>query len=214
MSDTSEYVLPLFTSGANRFHRDYNNFSHASFNIQKLNKNLISLSESTPKKRAPEKVLYQQEIKHFYWTFAYMKLYNNSQKLHRVNHYTKWNQIVKHLIKNEGIHSNITVGSPLGPAVWQEKTPRTVLQDYRENFHARKYSSRQLIYTKATRISLQHQILILCTAFFSFLQRWLFVFVEHRKVVRMYAWCSFLCFVFSSSSRRSCSRALVGFGKR
>lgn len=138
----------------------------------------------TEKKRAPEKVLYQQEIKHFYWTFVYMKLYNNSQKLHRVNHYTKWNQIVKHLIKNEGIHSNITVGSPLGPAVWQEKTPRTVLQDYREKFHTQKYSSRQLIYTKATRISLQHQILILYTAFFvCFLQRWLFVFVEHRKVV-------------------------------
>lgn len=74
-------------------------------------------------KKALEKVLYQQEIKHFYWTFVYMKLYNNSQKLHRVNHYTKWNEIVKHLIKNEGIHSNITVGSPLGRAVWQEKHP-------------------------------------------------------------------------------------------
>lgn len=74
-------------------------------------------------KKALEKFLYQQEIKHFYWTFVYMKLYNNSQKLHRVNHYTKWNEIVKHLIKNEGIHSNITVSWPLGPAVWQEKHP-------------------------------------------------------------------------------------------
>lgn len=61
--------------------------------------------------------------------------------------------------------ANITVsGSPSPRAIWQEKTPQTVLQDYRENFPHTKYSSRQLIYTKATRIFLQHQILILYTA--------------------------------------------------
>lgn len=74
-----------------------------------------------------------------------------------MNHYTKWNKIVKHLAKNEGIHSNITVSSQSLRAIWQEKTLQTDLQDYRETFHAQKYSSRQLIYTKATRIFLQHQ---------------------------------------------------------
>lgn len=149
-----------------------------------------------------------------------MKLYNNSQKLHRVNHYTKWNKIVKHLIKNEGIHSNITVGSPLGRAVWQEKTPRTVLQDYRENFHTQKYSSRQLIYTKATRISLQHQILILYTAF-----SWKVAF----RCSRLSEGCMHVLYCTSYAERqgfvffpfqvvgcgwRSCLRALVSFSKR
>ncbi len=111
-----------------------------------------------------------------------MKLYNNSQKLHRVNHYTKWNEIVKHLIKNEGIHSNITVGSPLGRAVWQEKHPEQFYKITEKIYTHKKYSSRQLIYTKATRISLQHQILILYTAF-----SWKVVF-RRRSVVRLYAY--------------------------
>lgn len=170
-------------------------------------------------KKALEKFLYQQEIKHFYWTFVYMKLYNNSQKLHRVNHYTKWNEIVKHLIKNEGIHSNITVGSPLGRAVWQENTPNSSTR-YRENFHTQKYSSRQLIYTKATRISLQHQILILYTAF-----SWKVAFRRRRVsegCMRILCWAIGLCFVVAVVSLfqvigcgcRSCLRALVGFSKR
>lgn len=101
--------------------------------------------------------------KTFYWTFVYMKLYNNSQKLHRVNHYTKSNKIVKHLVKNEGIHSNITAGHR--KALWQEKnTPNSSTRLQRKFVHTQKYSSRQLIYTKATGIFLQHQILILYTA--------------------------------------------------
>ncbi len=111
-----------------------------------------------------------------------MKLYNNSQKLHRVNHYTKWNEIVKHLIKNEGIHSNITVGSPLGRAVWQEKHPEQFYKITEKIYTHKKYSSRQLIYTKATRISLQHQILILYTAF-----SWKVVF-RCCSVLRLYAY--------------------------
>lgn len=47
-----------------------------------------------------------------------------------------------------------------------KNTPKTVLREYRENFHAQKHSSRQSIYTKATRIFLQHPILILYTALF------------------------------------------------
>ncbi len=144
-----------------------------------------------------------------------MKLYNNSQKLHRVNHYTKWNEIVKHLIKNEGIHSNITVGSPLGRAVWQEKHPEQFYKITEKIYTHKKYSSRQLIYTKATRISLQHQILILYTAF-----SWKVVF-RRRKVVCVY--CAersgFFVVVVSlfqvvGCGCQSCLRALVGFSKR
>lgn len=94
-----------------------------------------------------------------------MKLYNNSQKLHRMNHYTKWNKTVKHLIKNEGIHSNIQYLSARchRERYGRKNSPNSSTRLQRKCQH-RKYSSRQLIYTKATRIFLQHQTLILYTA--------------------------------------------------
>lgn len=63
--------------------------------------------------------------------------------------------------------ANLTVSgapSPASDMAGKKNTPRTFLRDYREKLPRTKYSSRQLIYTKATRIFLQHQILILYTA--------------------------------------------------
>lgn len=103
------------------------------------------------------------------------------------------------------------------------KTPRTVLQDYRENFHTQKYSSRQLIYTKATRISLQHQILILYTAF-----SWKVAFRRRRVSegcmcvlcwsIGLFLFIIIIIFFFIFQvvgyACQSCLRALVGFSKR
>lgn len=97
-----------------------------------------------------------------------MKLYNNSQKTPQSESLHKVKQNCKTPRQKMKVYTaNITVSSPPPPAsIWQEKTPRTVLRDYREKVSTHKYSSRQLIHTKATRIFLQHQILILYTALF------------------------------------------------
>lgn len=113
--------------------------------------------------------LYQQEIKHFYWSFVYMKLYNNSQKTPQSESLHKVKQNRKTPCQKIKVYTaNITVSSSPPPASdMAEKTPQTVqITDYREKFPRTKYSSRQLIHTKATRIFLQHQILILYTAWF------------------------------------------------
>lgn len=111
---------------------------------------------------------YQQEIKHFYWSFVYMKLYNNSQKTPQSEslHKVKLNCKTPHQ-KMKVYTANITVSGPLWlRAIWQEKTPQTVLRDYRENFHAQNTQAGSWYTQKATRIFLQHQILILYTALF------------------------------------------------
>lgn len=98
-----------------------------------------------------------------------MKLYNNSQKtphsesLHKVQRNCKTPRQ-----KMKVYTANITVcGSTFAASDYgRKKHPKTVLREYRGNFHAQKHSSRQSIYTKATRIFLQHQILILYTALF------------------------------------------------
>lgn len=122
---------------------------------------------SVHKKIRHDKLLYQQEIKHFYWSLCIWSYITTVRKLHRVNHYTKWNKTVKHLVKNEGIHSKyncqrlaFTASDMAG-----KNTPNSSTRLQRKFPHT-KYSSRQLIYTKATRIFLQHQILILYTALF------------------------------------------------
>lgn len=82
-----------------------------------------------------------------------------------MNHYTKWNRTVKHLIKNEGIHCKYNCQRPAVAAsdMAGKNTPNSSTRLQRKLPHT-KYSSRQLIYTKATRIFLQHQILELYTA--------------------------------------------------
>lgn len=116
---------------------------------------------------------------------VYMKLYNNSQKtpqsesLHKVK-----TETVKHLVHKKRKRKGGKKGKrrrkwrntwqkvelvsrralEWGRAIWQEK--QFFLRDYREKVPHTKYSSRQLVYTKATRIFLQHQILILYTALF------------------------------------------------
>lgn len=91
-----------------------------------------------------------------------MKVYNNSQKTPQSDHYTKWNETVKHLVKNEGIHSKYNRQRLAGAAsdMAGKNTPNSSTRLQRKVPHT-KYSSRQLIYTKATRIFLQHQILTL-----------------------------------------------------
>lgn len=73
--------------------------------------------------------------------------------------------------------ANITVsGSAVHTAsdMAGKNTPNSFYEITEKKFPHTKYSSRQLIYTKATRIFLQHQILILYTAsFFSKGQVWL-----------------------------------------
>lgn len=70
-----------------------------------------------------------------------------------------------------------------------KNTPKTVLREYRGNFHAQKHSSRQSIYTKATRIFLQHPILILYTAWFVEKRSvWLVVGVAGENPVTRGAW--------------------------
>lgn len=62
--------------------------------------------------------------------------------------------------------ANITVsGSHHSEQYGRKNTPNSFTRVQRKFPHT-KYSSRQLIYTKATRIFLQHQILILYTALF------------------------------------------------
>lgn len=67
-----------------------------------------------------------------------MKLYNNSQKTPQSEslHKVKQNWKTPHQ-KNEGIHSkyNRQQARRHCERYGRKKTPRTVLQDYRENFH-------------------------------------------------------------------------------
>lgn len=89
-----------------------------------------------------------------------------------------------------------------------KNTPKTVLQEYRENLHAQKHSSRQSIYTKATRIFLQHPILTLYTALF--VEKgsvWLVVAVTRENRVTHGAWkgvCCCCCFARGEFCHNSC----------
>lgn len=112
------------------------------------------------------KVLYQQEIKHFIDNLCIWSYITTVRKLHRVNHYTKWNKTVKHLIKMKVYTANITVSGPHHSEQYGRKNTPNSFTGLQRKFPHTKYSSRQLIYTKATRIFLQHQILILYTALF------------------------------------------------
>lgn len=69
-----------------------------------------------------------------------MKLYNNSQKTPQSESLHKVKQNCKTPRQKMKVYTaNITVGgSPSPRAIWQEKTPQTVLQDYRENFSTHK----------------------------------------------------------------------------
>lgn len=107
------------------------------------------------------------------------------RKLHRVNHYTKWKQKLSNTLsikrgkekggkkeneeENEEIHGkklNLSADAPSSGGERYGRKNSFFLRDYREKVPHTKYSSRQLVYTKATRIFLQHQILILYTALF------------------------------------------------
>lgn len=97
-----------------------------------------------------------------------MKLYNNSQKTPQSEslHKVKRNHKTPRQKKMKVYTAKITGGSVAASDMAGKNTPKTVLREYRENFHAQKHSSRQSIYTKATRIFLQHPILRLYTALF------------------------------------------------
>lgn len=98
-----------------------------------------------------------------------MKLYNNSQKTPQSEslHKVKRNRKTPRQKKMKVYTAKITGGGSVAASDMAGKnTPKTVPREYRENFHAQKHSSRQSIYTKATRIFLQHPILILYTALF------------------------------------------------
>lgn len=62
--------------------------------------------------------------------------------------------------------ANITVSGPRHCEQYGRKNTSNSFTRVQRKFPHTKYSSRQLIYTKATRIFLQHQILILYTALF------------------------------------------------
>lgn len=97
-----------------------------------------------------------------------MKLYNNSQKTPQSEslHKVKQNWKTPHQ-KMKVYTANITVSRLAVTAsdMAGKNTPNSSTRLQRKFPHT-KYSSRQLIYTKATRIFLQHQILILYTALF------------------------------------------------
>lgn len=98
-----------------------------------------------------------------------MKLYNNSQKTPQSEslHKVKQNWKTPHQ-KMKVYTANITVSRLAVTAsdmAGKKNTPNSSTRLQRKFPHT-KYSSRQLIYTKATRIFLQHQILILYTALF------------------------------------------------
>lgn len=97
-----------------------------------------------------------------------MKLYNNSQKTPQSEslHKVKQNWKTPHQ-KMKVYTANITVSRLAVTAsdMAGKNTPNSSTRLQRRFSHT-KYSSRQLIYTKATRIFLQHQILILYTALF------------------------------------------------
>lgn len=94
---------------------------------QNSNKKLVSEpNQYQGKKEALEKVLYQQEIKHFYWSFVYMKLYNNSQKTPQSEspHKVKQNCKTPHQKWRYTQQYTVTVSSLSPRAIWQEKQPK------------------------------------------------------------------------------------------
>lgn len=87
--------------------------------------------DDTQLKTRHDRLLYQQEIKHFYWSFVYMKLYNNSQKTPQSESPHKSETKLQNTSsKMKVIHSKYNCVSG------KKQTPQTVLRDHREKFHA------------------------------------------------------------------------------